>query len=215
MSITALPEVYQLRIRLGAISPLIWRRLLVRSDTSIADLHHLIQLAFGWTDAHLHRFVIYGKAYGIAYAGGISFTNNPGQVRLADFCFRPNGRFLYEYDFHDLWWHDIRLEQILAFDPTQTYPVCIGGARAAPPEDCGGPQAFLALRQHFSIVRIAERLLAIVEHDEDVDDPQAELNLLRYWLGVERFDRRVINRQFRQYAAELEVAPHISAEVWA
>jgi len=213
MSITALPEVYQLRIRLGAISPLIWRRLLVRSDTSIADLHHHIQRTFGWTDSHLHRFVIHGKAYGIAYVGGISFTDDPRQVRLADFGFRPNERFAYEYDFGDLWRHEIRVEQILPRDPMQAYPVCTAGARAAPPEECGGPQAFLTLRQHFSIVHIAERLLAIVEHDEDVDDPQAELDLLRYWLRVERFDRRVINRQFRQYAAELEIAPHISAEV--
>ena len=53
MSIAVLPEVYQLRVRLCAISPLIWRRILVRSDTSIAVLHHLIQLAFGWTDSHL------------------------------------------------------------------------------------------------------------------------------------------------------------------
>jgi hypothetical protein len=95
MSIAALPEVYQLRIRLCAISPLIWRRLLVRSDTSIADFHHLIQFAFGWTDSHLHRFVLHGKAYGIAYIGGITFTDNPRQVRLATFCFRPNKRFLY------------------------------------------------------------------------------------------------------------------------
>jgi len=88
MSLIPSPEVYQLRIRLSAISPLIWRRLLVRSDTSIAALHHLIQHTFGWTDSHLHRFVIHGKAYGIAYAGGISFIDDPQQVGLADFCFR-------------------------------------------------------------------------------------------------------------------------------
>ncbi len=134
MSIAALPEVYQLRVRLCAISSLIWRRILVRSDTSIADLHHIIQLAFGWTDSHLHRFVIHGKAYGIAYMGGITFTDDPRQVRLADFHFRPNERFAYEYDFCDLWRHEIRVGQPLLLDPTQPYPVCTGGARAAPPE---------------------------------------------------------------------------------
>jgi len=110
MSVAALPEVYQLRIRLCAISPLIWRRILVRSDTSIAFLHHIIQLACGWTDSHLHRFVIHGKSYGIAYIGGITFTDDPRQVRLADFPFRPNERFAYTYDFCDLWRHEIRVE---------------------------------------------------------------------------------------------------------
>jgi Plasmid pRiA4b ORF-3-like protein len=131
MSVAALPNVYQLRIRLYAISPLIWRRLLVRSDTSIAFLHHLTQHAFGWTDSHLHRFIIHGKAYGIAYVGGISFTDDPQQVCLTDFCFRPNERFAYEYDFHDLWRHEIRLEQILPLDPPQSYPACTGGAGRA------------------------------------------------------------------------------------
>jgi len=215
MSIAALPEVYQLRIRLCAISPLIWRRLLVRSDSSIAELHHLIQSTFGWTDSHLHRFVIHGKAYGIAYMGGMSFSDDPAQVRLADFGFRPNERFAYEYDFHDLWRHEIRLEQILPFDPTHTYPDCTGGARAAPPEDCGGPHAFLALRQHFSIFHITERLLTLVEQREERDDQRAELETLLYWLGVDRFDRRAINRQFRQYAAEHATDPPASAEVRA
>ena len=41
------PAVYQLRIRLDRISPLIWRRLLVSDATTIAELHAIIQIAFG------------------------------------------------------------------------------------------------------------------------------------------------------------------------
>ena len=59
--------VYQLRIRLDRISPIIWRRLLVTDTTTIAELHTIIQIAFGWSDSYLHRFVIHGKSYGIAY----------------------------------------------------------------------------------------------------------------------------------------------------
>jgi hypothetical protein len=58
--------VYQLRIRLDPISPLIWRRLLVTSDTTIAELHAIIQFAFGWSDSHLHQFVRDGTSYTIA-----------------------------------------------------------------------------------------------------------------------------------------------------
>ena len=53
--------VYQLRVVLRGISPLIWRRLLIRGDSSIADLHRTLQVAFGWSGEHLHRFVIHGR----------------------------------------------------------------------------------------------------------------------------------------------------------
>ena len=58
-------ETYQLRIWIRKISPQIWRRLLVRSDSTIADLHEILQVAFGWSDEHLHQFLIRGKPYGI------------------------------------------------------------------------------------------------------------------------------------------------------
>jgi hypothetical protein len=35
-----IPDVYPLYVWLCEISPLIWRRLLVRSDSTIADLHY-------------------------------------------------------------------------------------------------------------------------------------------------------------------------------
>jgi pRiA4b ORF-3-like protein len=34
--------IYQLKVVLLGISPMIWRRLLVRSDHTIADLHHIL-----------------------------------------------------------------------------------------------------------------------------------------------------------------------------
>ena len=49
-------SIYQLRAVLRGISPLIWRRLLVRSDTTIVQLHEILQVVFGWDDMHLHRF---------------------------------------------------------------------------------------------------------------------------------------------------------------
>jgi|SRR5438105_8079736 len=58
-------QVYQLRVWIREISPQIWRRLLVRSDSTIAQLHDTLQIAFGWTDEHLHQFLIRGKPYGI------------------------------------------------------------------------------------------------------------------------------------------------------
>ena len=61
--------VYQFKVVLRGIGPMIWRRLLLRSDHSIADLHYTIQIAMGWSDSHLHRFHIHGKDYGVAHKG--------------------------------------------------------------------------------------------------------------------------------------------------
>jgi hypothetical protein len=126
---------------------MIWRRLLVTSDTTIAQLHAILQTAMGWEDLHLHRFRIYGKQYGIYREGGILFDDNPFQVKLSDFKLRPGERFEYEYDMGDFWQHDIRLEQVLPaqaapLNPLKSYPVCIAGAGDCPPEDSGGPPGY-------------------------------------------------------------------------
>ena len=127
MSLSPEVEVYQLRVYLRQISPMIWRRLLVRSDSTIADLHYTLQIVMGWDDFHLHQFTIRGKHYGVFYECGLHFRDNAQDVRLSDFRFRRYERFLYEYDFVDLWQHEIRVEETLPLEPKKIYPVCIGG----------------------------------------------------------------------------------------
>ncbi len=197
----ATTEVYQLRIALREISPAIWRRVLVRSDSTITDLHYTLQLTMGWTDSHLNQFIIHGKEYGVYHVGGISFSDDPNQVRLADFRFGVKERFLYEYDFGDGWQHDVRVERKLPFEPKRIYPVCIGGRRACPPEDCGGPWAFMAMEQHNSIIRIADRLEEIFEDEEDdLGFYREEFDEFCRWLKKEHFDRPEVNRRLKQYA---------------
>ncbi|MCB0086963.1 MAG: plasmid pRiA4b ORF-3 family protein [Caldilineaceae bacterium] len=196
-------EIYQLRIYLREISPMIWRRLLVRSDSTIADLHHTLQIAMGWEDARLHEFIIRGKRYGISWLGGIVFSDNAHQVQLDDLRLRVNERFLYEHDFYDQWQHEIRLEKQLPFDPAKSYPVCTGGARAAPPEDCGGPWAYLELKQKYNEWHIAQRILEIYEEGSS-GEYREELKTFLYWLKADKFDRRSVNRQLKQYIDDNE-----------
>jgi hypothetical protein len=103
-------EVYQFHLLLLKISPAIWRRVLVPSDQNLADFHDTLQILMGWDDSHLHRFLIHGRAYGIARDGGLWFRDDPKQIRLSDLHLRIKERFLYEYDFHACWQHQIRLE---------------------------------------------------------------------------------------------------------
>lgn len=138
-----LPEaLYQFKIHLKDISPMIWRRFQVRSDTTIAELHYLVQLIMGWQDTHLNCFKIYGKAYGVYHSGGLTFSDNPMNVHLQDLQLRINRKFAYEYDFTEDWQHVIRLESVLPPDPTMEHPVCLDGKRACPPEDIGGPKLY-------------------------------------------------------------------------
>ncbi len=99
------PTIYQLKVVLLGVGPMIWHRLLIHGDSTIADLHYIFQIAMGWSDDHLHQFRIHGKRYGIARIGGIWFSNDPDAVKLKDFRFRINERFSYKYDFTDEWRH--------------------------------------------------------------------------------------------------------------
>ncbi|HWT78538.1 MAG TPA: hypothetical protein VN648_07020 [Candidatus Methylomirabilis sp.] len=50
MAVETTPEVYQIHGWIQQISPMIWRRILVRSDSTLANLHDVLQIAFGWRD---------------------------------------------------------------------------------------------------------------------------------------------------------------------
>lgn len=201
-------EVYRLHVWIRQISPMIWRRLLVRSDSTIADLHYTLQIAFGWSDAHLNLFHIHGQDYGVYHDGGISFSNNPNQVKLSDFRFPINEHFLYEYDFGDCWQHEVRVEARLALEDKRTYPCCIGGQRRAPPEDCGGPLVFMARRDEAPLQ--VEDLLEEIRDDLETNDLEAihalaeDIEELREWLTLDNFDRRAVNRRLKQYVTNDE-----------
>ena len=78
---------------------MIWRRLRIPGDISLANLHHIIQAAYGWDDDHLHQFHIYGKDYGLSYVGGIAFADNAREIFLDNFDFDVGDKFTYEYNF--------------------------------------------------------------------------------------------------------------------
>ena len=96
-------SIYQLRAVLNGVSPLVWRRFLLSSETSLADLHKILQLAFGWSGFYLYEFCIHGKTFG-------SNAEDPRSVCLGDFQQRPAERFRYRYNFMAFWESDLRLE---------------------------------------------------------------------------------------------------------
>jgi site-specific recombinase XerD len=168
--------IYQLKISILDIHPMIWRRIRVSSNSTIADLHYIVQIAMGWTDSHLHRFIINGEEYGISQIGGISFNKDPYKIQLADFRLGEKHRFFYEYDMGDYWQHEILVEKILTSKSNNLDPVCISGKRACPPEDCGG----------------AERFMAMVQ--------KQKTRSARAKKRFEEFDEELVNSRLKQYA---------------
>ena len=131
-------QIYQLKITLKESRPPIWRRFQVRSDVTLAKLHRIIQEVMGWFDGHLHQFIVGRIYYGVPDPDDLSETRDERKVRLDQILSVPGRKIVYEYDFGDGWEREIVLEKILSPDPKTRYPRCLDGARACPPEDCGG-----------------------------------------------------------------------------
>ena len=137
--------LYQLKITLRGSKPPIWRRVVVRADMTLDRLHDVIQIAMGWTNSHMHQFVARSGSASTFYgqpdpesAGMGSETLNEKRYTVADLAPAARRKFSYEYHFGDSWEHEVVVEKVLPPAPAFKHPVCLAGANACPPEDCGG-----------------------------------------------------------------------------
>jgi hypothetical protein len=137
-------DIYQFKITLKGITPKIWRRILVPGNYSFGDLHVAIQSSMGWLDYHLHQFEIINpktgdkELIGIPDDEGFKEVIHENKIKISKYFSPLTNKASYEYDFGDGWEHHIVLEKIIPAVIGAKYPQCIGGARACPPEDCGG-----------------------------------------------------------------------------
>ena len=138
----------QVRVALEEIEPPAWRRLVVPLDTTLVELHHILQAAMGWTNSHLHEFEVGGLSYGDIDTLSAERTDDDArvydgnEVRLRDFSRKPGTSFVYVYDYGDNWRHTVTLEKLVAEKPAPKTATCIEGARCCPPEDVGGPTGY-------------------------------------------------------------------------
>lgn len=130
------PSVLQLRISLRGVSPPVWRRVLIPEQITIALLHQVMQLAMGWDDEHLHRFIIRGWCYGGHRDDAFQFFDGPDALSLAAFDLHEHERFAYLYDFNSWWLHDVRVERRTYNHRSRPLPCCVapGAARPKTPE---------------------------------------------------------------------------------
>jgi hypothetical protein len=140
----------QLRITLEGVRPPVWRRLLLPSDCTFWELHVAIQDSMGWLDRHLHEFLL-PAAGGEVVRIGIPDDESPGEVlpgwlvAVGERLIESGQHLSYLYDFGDDWSHDVVLEDIVPRPEGESFPRCVDGQRACPPEDCGGPPGYAEL----------------------------------------------------------------------
>ncbi len=170
--------VLEIRISIKHIAPPIWRLVLVRPTASLDELHTVIQEAFGWQNYHLYNFTHGDRKFGRP-GGDLGFEDST-KMTLQRLGLTAGDTVEYWYDFGDDWHHEVSIVAARRADPEAFYPRCIDGARAGPPEDCGGPPGY-------------DELLVILA--DPTDERFAEM---RAWAGAhfdpETFDLRATNR---------------------
>lgn len=184
-----------LRIELLDVEPLVWRRVLVSNQWTLASLHGYLQWVMGWMDSHAHEFeTVAGIVapdwwiHEVASDSDTSTYRDERRVSIAAVVSESGARaeFEYRYDMGDGWQHRIVIEPATAIEsiPDVSLPICLAGENACPPEDVGGPHGYELFLQ----------ILGDRTHEEHEDTVR--------WIGgvfdPKGFDLNRINRDFKR-----------------
>ena len=179
-------DIIQLKVTLEKTEPAIWRRVQVERSSTFFELHHTIQIVFGWKNYHLYEFLIDGHILGAPedYVANISSTEEgviDARDITLDLIIEPGEKFSYVYDFGDSWKHNIEVEKFLPNEQEKKYPICIDGELRCPPEDCGG------IRGYYDMLEILK------------DKKNPEYKDTKIWVGrnfkPEHFDKEKVNKK--------------------
>jgi len=176
-------NVYRVKITLRDSRPPIWRRLLLDPGMTLNKLHQAIQVSFGWTQTHLWEFQSGRERIGVPDEEFADDIQSAKRVKVGHVLDKPGQSLCYTYDMGDDWEHDIKLQEVQPNEPGMKLPLCLEGARACPPEDCGGVGGY-------------EELIEALK-----DTKHARHNELKKWLDrpfdPEAFDLDETNRTLR------------------
>ncbi len=140
-------DIFELVVKLRGIEPEIWRRLLVPAELTLGGLHEVIQVSMGWQNSHLHDFAVGSVRFGMADVEDELFVVDETGAPLGAVA-NVGTTVLYRYDFGDDWEHDVVVDKVI---PSGEWLLsCTDGARACPPEDCGGPPGYQRLLEALS-----------------------------------------------------------------
>jgi hypothetical protein len=129
----------------------VWRRIALRGNQTLDDLHEAIYGAFDRDDEHLYSFYFpkpgakgrsrlrdapeYAHPYAAEDAGAFDEApSNAAKTKLASLGLMPKQVFMYLFDFGDEWWHKITVEQIDAEPENGEYPRVLETHGKSPPQ---------------------------------------------------------------------------------
>ena len=139
------PLLYKLHISLLEVEPAIWRRVVIPVKWRLNKISWSLLIAMGWNISHLyeieHRKTLYVPDPEECDGMDDEFTIvKDTKMRLGELELKPGDSFILRYDFGDGWEHKITMEGPAEIPAHHKLPRadCLEGARACPPDDCGG-----------------------------------------------------------------------------
>ena len=149
--------ILELNISLTHMPEPVYRMVVVRTGTSLRELHHIIQAVMPWDNAHLYEFTRSVGGRIIPYCetamwqGEVPLENDDMLYFVEDVFKNVGDELTYVYDMGDRWEHRIILEDVIT-DPFMypVLPMVVEGHGVCPPDDCGGVPGYLALRKSVS-----------------------------------------------------------------
>lgn len=134
-----------LRVSLNDVEPEIWRVIEIEADITLGGLHDVLIGAMGWKDSHLHSFMVNDEWYSTVIESIETIGDDEEGVTVAAALPEVGSSIRWLYDWGDSWEHTITVEDTGTIQDGVTYPVLYDGARACPPEDCGGAHIYMEI----------------------------------------------------------------------
>ncbi len=146
------PTILIFEIILLKTTPPVWRIIEVKQNTTLHELHAVIQVTMGWENCHLYSFTRSLEEHHIEiilpeyHPTKELFTgNSPKEFKLRDIFRNVDDCIFYTYDFGDNWRHRIIFRGRKFETSPFGYPAVVAGARCCPPEDVGGVHGYAEL----------------------------------------------------------------------
>jgi hypothetical protein len=128
-------------------NPVVSRKIQIRGDQTLHDLHQAIFHAFRREEEHMYEFQLDGtgpmdpKAKRYVLPGAFEITlSGPApagrvdRTTLDSLGLKMDDRFGYWFDFGDDWWHQVNVEAIESPVPSGKYPKVIHKVGKSPPQ---------------------------------------------------------------------------------
>ncbi len=130
-------EIYVLRAALAGFRG-VSRKLALRGDETLADLHQLLQFAFEWDDDHLYAFWLTGAFWDrqVASYGRPEFEQEgqrSARARLDRLDLQVGQKLAYVFDFGEEWRVRLTVVEIRPAS-TATFPPILASCGDAPPQ---------------------------------------------------------------------------------